>query len=130
MPPAKLGLIYGHTGLIRFVRSIGLPRTRELFFTGDMLGAERADEIGLVNRVFEGDFEEQSVAFAAGIAANAPLSMSGNKQALRTITDNPVLSEDQVRELVELRESCFASEDFLEGITAFAEKRKPNWTGR
>jgi enoyl-CoA hydratase/carnithine racemase len=56
--------------------------------------------------------------------------MSGNKQALRTITDNPVLSEDQVRELVELRESCFASEDFLEGITAFAEKRKPNWTGR
>ncbi|MDQ2621959.1 MAG: enoyl-CoA hydratase/isomerase family protein, partial [Actinomycetota bacterium] len=98
MPPAKLGLIYGHTGLIRFVRTIGLPRTRELFYTGDMLSAERADEIGLVNRVIEGDFEEQSIALAAGIAANAPLSMRGNKQALRTITDNPVLSEEQVQD--------------------------------
>lgn len=130
MPPAKLGLIYGHTGLIRFVRTIGLPRTRELFYTGDMLSAGRADEIGLVNRVIDGDFEERSVALAAGIAANAPLSMRGNKQALRTITDNPVLSDEQVQDLVELRESCFTSEDFREGITAFGEKRKPNWTGR
>lgn len=129
MPPAKLGLIYGHTGLIRFIRTIGLPRTRELFFTGDMISAERADEIGLVNRVIEGDFEEGSIGFAAGIAANAPLSMKGNKRAMKTITENPVLSQEQVDELVALRESCFASADFLEGITAFGEKRKPNWTG-
>lgn len=130
MPPAKLGLIYGHTGLIRFVRTIGLPRTRELFYTGDMLTAARADEIGLVNRIAADDFETEAIEFAAGIAANAPLSMKGNKRAIGTITENPVLSEAQVDELVALRESCFASEDFLEGITAFGEKRKPNWTGR
>ena len=130
MPPAKLGLIYGHTGLIRFIRTIGLPRTRDLFFTGDMMTAARADEIGLVNRIFEDDFETESVGFAAGIAANAPLSMKGNKQAIGTITENPVLSEKQIAELVALRESCFTSQDFLEGITAFGEKRKPNWTGR
>jgi len=130
MPPAKLGLIYGHTGLIRFVRTIGLPRTRELFLTGDMLNAERADAVGLVNRVIEGDFEEESVAFAARIAASAPLSMKGNKQALQTIAENPVLTEDQIAELVALRETCFVSDDFLEGITAFGEKRKPRWTGR
>jgi enoyl-CoA hydratase/carnithine racemase len=130
MPPAKLGLIYGHTGLIRFIRTIGLPRTRELFFTGEMLTADRADQIGLVNQVIVDDFESESVAFAAGIAANAPLSMKGNKQTIVTVTENPVLSEDQVAELVALRESCFSSEDFLEGITAFAEKRKPDWTGR
>ncbi len=130
MPPAKLGLIYGHTGLIRFIRTIGLPRTRELFFTGDMLRADRAEQIGLVNRVIEGEFESESIEFAAGIAANAPLSMKGNKQAMKTITENPILSEEQVAELVALRESCFGSEDFLEGITAFGEKRKPRWTGR
>ena len=130
MPPAKLGLIYGHTGLIRFIRTIGLPRTRELFFTGDMLNAERSDEIGLLNRVIENEFETGSVAFAAGIAGNAPISMTGTKQVIGTISENPVLSEEQVRELVELRESCFVSDDLLEGITAFGEKRKPNWTGR
>lgn len=130
MPPAKLGLIYGHTGLTRFIRTIGLPRTRELFFTGDMLGAERADRIGLVNRITEDDFEAESVSFAAAIAANAPLATQGNKRAIDVVAANPVLSDEQVAELVALRQSCFSSADFLEGITAFGEKRKPRWTGR
>jgi enoyl-CoA hydratase/carnithine racemase len=130
MPPAKLGLIYGHTGLIRFVRTIGLPRTRELFFTGRNLPAGKAERINLVNEVIEGDFEAESVAYAAAIAANAPLSMKGNKKAIGMIVENPVLSESQINELVALRESCFTSEDFLEGITAFGEKRKPDWTGK
>jgi len=129
MPPAKLGLIYGHTGLMRFIRTVGLPRTRELFFTGDMLTAARADEIGLVNRIAEGDFEEESVTFAARIAANAPLSLKGNKQTIGVLVENPVLSREQVADLIALRASCFASADFLEGITAFGEKRKPRWTG-
>lgn len=130
MPPAKLGLIYGHTGLIRFIRTIGLPRTRELFFTGDNLTAERADRINLVNRVTGDDFEAESIALAAGIAANAPLSMRGNKEAIDLLAANPTLTAEQERFLVELRESCFASADFREGITAFGEKRKPHWTGR
>ena len=130
MPPAKLGLIYGHTGLKRFIEAIGAPRTRELFFTGQNLTADRAEAINLVNRLAPAErLEAESVALAAAIAANAPLSMRGNKQVIRTLLESPVLTEDQEKELVELRESCFVSEDFKEGIKAFGEKRPARWTG-
>jgi enoyl-CoA hydratase/carnithine racemase len=131
MPPAKLGLIYGHTGLRKFLDTIGLARTKELFLTGSNLDAERAERIGLVNQVHGEDrLEEAAIELAAAIAANAPLSMRGNKHAIEVLNRNPVLNEQQERALIALRESCFASEDFREGIRAFAEKRKPRWTGR
>ncbi len=131
MPPAKLGLIYGHTGIRRFIQTIGAARTRELFFTGRNLPADEALSIDLVNAVVEPDeIESASVEMAARIAGNAPLSMRGNKQTIETLLANPVLSESQEQELVELRESCFASEDLREGITAFGEKRRPRWSGR
>ncbi|HKH22875.1 MAG TPA: enoyl-CoA hydratase-related protein [Solirubrobacterales bacterium] len=131
MPPAKLGLIYGHTGLRRFIDTIGMPRTKELFLTGRNVDAERAEEIGLVHEVVDAaELETAAIELAAEVAANAPLSMKGNKHAIDTLNANPRLSEDQERELIELRESCFRSEDLREGISAFAEKRKPVWKGR
>jgi enoyl-CoA hydratase/carnithine racemase len=131
MPPAKLGLIYGHTGLRKFLDTIGLARTKELFLTGRNVEAERAERIGLVNEVVgDGRLEEASVELAAEIAANAPLSMRGNKHAIDLLVSNPVLTEQQEAGLIALRESCFSSEDFREGIRAFAEKRRPEWTGR
>ena len=131
MPPAKLGLIYGHTGLERFIDVIGVARTRELFLTGRNLSAERAGEIGLVNEVVPDDeVEAASLGLADEIAANAPLSTTGNNRAIETLARFPRLTPDQERELIELRKSCFTSEDFREGIRAFAEKRKPDWKGR
>jgi enoyl-CoA hydratase/carnithine racemase len=130
MPPAKLGLIYGHTGLQRFIDVVGVARTKELFLVGRSVDAAHALEMGLVNQVVDDDeLEEAAIALAAEVAANAPLSMQGNKHAIETLARSPVLSAEQERELVELRESCFASEDFREGIRAFGEKRKPEWRG-
>jgi enoyl-CoA hydratase/carnithine racemase len=130
MPPARLGLIYGHTGLRRFIDVIGVARTKELFLVGRNLDAERAERIGLVNDVVDpGEIEPASVELATRIAANAPLAARGNKRAIETLASFPRLTPEQEAELVALRESCFSSEDFREGVRAFAEKRDPRWKG-
>lgn len=131
MPPAKLGLIYSHTGLARFIDVIGVARTKELFLVGREISAQRAAEIGLVNDVVSDEaIESASVELAAEIAANAPLAARGNKRAIETLASFPRLTPAQEQELIELRRSCFSSEDLREGMRAFAEKRKPRWQGR
>jgi enoyl-CoA hydratase/carnithine racemase len=131
MPPAKLGLIYGHTGLRKFMNVVGIPWTKHLFLTGRTLSAEKAERIGMVHEVLpDADVEGAGLELAAEIAANAPISMRGNKSAIEVLAANPTLNEQQERGLVALRESCFASEDFREGVRAFAEKRRPRWQGR
>jgi enoyl-CoA hydratase/carnithine racemase len=131
MPPAKLGLIYGHTGLREFIQVIGVASTKELFLVGRTIDAQRAERIGLVGEVVpNARLEDASIELAAEIAANAPLAARGNKRAISTLASNPVLTPEQERELIELRRSCFRSEDFREGIRAFAEKRPPRWRGR
>jgi enoyl-CoA hydratase/carnithine racemase len=130
MPPARLGLIYSHTGLRRFIDVCGPANTAELFYRGRNVSSERADRMGLVNEVVEGDeLGRHVLGLAAEIAANAPLSLAGNKRVIRALRSQP-LPEEVERELVELRESCFRSEDFREGVRAFAEKRRPVWRGR
>ncbi|HEY8769854.1 MAG TPA: enoyl-CoA hydratase/isomerase family protein [Thermoleophilaceae bacterium] len=130
MPPAKLGLIYSHTGLQKFLELCGPANTAELFHVGRNVDADRAGRMGLVNQVVEAeDLESRTLELAGEIAANAPLSLAGNKKVMRALRELR-LGDELERELVELRESCFRSEDFREGVRAFAEKRKPAWKGR
>jgi enoyl-CoA hydratase/carnithine racemase len=132
MPPAKLGLIYSHTGLRRFVDAIGAPRTRELFLLGRYIDAPTALDWGLVNWVVEPEeLEARALELATQLASNAPLSMAGNKRVLRELLHaEGTLDPDIERELAGLRTSSFHSEDLIEGVLAFTQKRAPSWKGR
>jgi enoyl-CoA hydratase/carnithine racemase len=127
MPPGRLGVVYSHTGLRRFVDAIGAARTRELFLTARPVDAAEALAWGLVNEVVE-DAAERSLALATEIAALSPLSLTGTKRVLRALI--PPLDPALEAELHALRDAAFRSEDFAEGVRAFTEKRSPRWQGR
>jgi enoyl-CoA hydratase/carnithine racemase len=132
MPPAKLGLVYSHTGIRKFIDTIGAARTRELFLVGRRIDARTARSWGLVNSVAERDrLAEETLELAQEIAGNAPLAQLGNKRVIRAVLEARGRLEPELeRELIELRRACFSSEDFREGVRAFAEKRRPRWQGR
>lgn len=132
MPPAKLGLVYSHTGVRRFLEAIGAPRTRELFLTARNVDARTALDWGLVNRVVGvSDLESAALDLVQDLAANAPLSVRGNKRVIRELlAAERELDPEVERELIELREASFQSEDMREGVRAFGQKRPARWKGR
>ncbi len=129
MPPAKLGLVYSHTGLRRFIDAIGAARTRDLFLLGRYIDAATALSWGLVNRVATGaDLEAVTGELAGELAGNAPLAQLGNKRAIAALLGaEGELAPDVEQELIELRRASFASADMREGMRAFAQKRAPEW---
>jgi enoyl-CoA hydratase/carnithine racemase len=131
MPPAKLGLVYSHTGLRRFIDAIGAPRTRELFLLGRYIDAPTALAWGLVNRLAPAaELEVTALELAGELAGNAPLSQLGNKRVIAELLGaEGELAAEVEEQLIGLRQASFASEDMREGMKAFAEKRPPRWRG-
>jgi enoyl-CoA hydratase/carnithine racemase len=130
MPPARLGWVYAAEGIQRFVRVAGAPATRELFLTGRPIDAERARQIGIVNRVVDRlELTDLAIADAIAVAGNGPIAVAGMRSVIRAIEDGVAPSE--AGEIAERwRQRAFQSDDIEEGLRAFREKRDPEFTGR
>ncbi|MEE8398941.1 MAG: enoyl-CoA hydratase-related protein [Desulfobacterales bacterium] len=131
MPPAKLGLVYSADGLKRFINTIGLPATKELFFTGRFYDANRVKELGMVDYMMpQSELEDFTYALAMEMAGNAPLALSGTKKVLNLLLRSDQLSDADRSKATETIAEAFASDDLKEGQRSFMEKRKPVFKGK
>ncbi|MDH3725110.1 MAG: enoyl-CoA hydratase-related protein [Thermoleophilia bacterium] len=130
MPAAKIGVVYTAQGLQRFVAALGAPRAKELFLTGTPITADRARDIGLVDRVVrDRDLWEVARKEAQAVAASAPLAVAGTRRVIDALAHG-LPGEDATRLADEARRVAFASEDFREGLAAFRGKRPPHFRAR
>ena len=129
LPEINLGLLPGFGGTQRLVRRVGLARARELIYLGHMIPAEEALRIGLVNRVVPRErLAAEAAALAAQLATKAPVALGQAKRATAVAGDAAL--DTGCRYEVEAFGIAFATEDRVEGLHAFLEKRPPAWKGR
>jgi enoyl-CoA hydratase/carnithine racemase len=129
LPAAKLGLGYGYVGLKRFFDTIGPSHTKDIFFSARQFGAAEALAMGIVSKVLsEAELAPFVTDYANTIAQNAPLTVAAIKRA--AIEALKPESERNLKLADDMVARCFASQDYVEGRTAFMEKRKPVFTGK
>lgn len=124
--PARLGLPYDADGLRNVLLRAGHAVAMEMFATGAPVGAERALAAGLLNHLVpEAELEAFTMAMAARIAANAPLSVVAAKRQLHALAAGMALPDAAAA-----RRAALGSADYREGLAAFAERREPRFLGR
>lgn len=128
IPEAKRGLVAAAGGVMMLPDQIPERIAMELALTGDFISARRAYELGLINRVVDGPALDGALELARRIADNGPLAVRISKQIMKESRGWPMAERyDRQTQLIL---PVFASADAREGAAAFAEKRKPNWTGK
>ena len=126
---AKVGLFPDYGGTYFLPELVGPSKAAEMFYTGDMIDAKAALQLGLVNRIVPGaQLEAEVKAFAAKIASGPPLAIRAAKKVL--FANQREALERALETEVAHQMKCFASEDCLEGVRAFFEKRPPRFEGR
>ncbi|GAB3272471.1 crotonase/enoyl-CoA hydratase family protein [Parahaliea aestuarii] len=129
IPEVKRGLVAGAGGLVKLPKQIPLRIAKELALTGDFISATRAYELCLINEVVPaGTALEAAEKLAGRIAANGPLAVAASKEIVDKAQDWN--SEDMFAQQQVIAQPVFTSADAIEGATAFAEKRAPQWKGR
>jgi enoyl-CoA hydratase/carnithine racemase len=128
VPAAKLGLGYGYTGIKKLVDVVGPSFAKEIFYTARQFTAAEAKDMGLVNRVLPAaELEKYVKDYAETISGNAPLTVDAVKFIVAQVVKDE--SKRDLKKCADLVAQCFASSDYVEGRTAFMEKRKPQFTG-
>ena len=128
-PEINLGVMPGAGGTQRLTRAIGRARAMDLILTGRNLGAREAESMGLVSRVVPADETlEAALDVARTIAAQAPIAVLAAKEAVRLAEELPLSAG--LRHERRAFFALFASDDQREGMSAFVEKRRPEWKGR
>jgi enoyl-CoA hydratase len=128
VPAAKLGLGYGFKGIKKLVDVVGPSFAKEIFYTARQFTAAEAQMMGLVNRVLpDAEVETYVKDYADTISGNAPMTVNSVKAIVGEVLKPE--SERDLKKCDDLVKQCFASKDYIEGRTAFMEKRKPAFTG-
>ncbi|CAN5295756.1 enoyl-CoA hydratase-related protein [soil metagenome] len=128
-PEINLGIMCGGGGTQRLTRLVGEGRSMEMVLTGDMIDAQTAEKIGLVNHVYPAaELESKTMELAEKIAEKAPIALQLSKEAVKLASRSNL--DEGLRREVDLFAICFSTEDKQEGVSAFLEKRKPEFKGR
>ena len=128
--PANLGLPYNTTGLLHFLGRLPINLTKEMFFTATPLDAQKAKEWLVLNHlVGSAELESVTLDLAATIASKSPLAIAVIKEQLRVLADFQPIAAQVYERIQGLRREVYDSSDYLEGLKAFAEKRKQNFQG-